>query len=137
MTEPCNRFAEDIPEVSAVSPNAAVNVKQLQLVAIITAFVAAYPDVSTLPAPILATIGDVPLVDTPLNITVMRLTPEGMLVKSMLVPDVDATAVPLTKIPTVPVIVGRVSVVVPATACSCSVQLPLVEPDKTRDIIFP
>lgn len=38
---------------------------------------------------------------------------------------------------TSPETVGKVSTVVPATACSCSVQLPLVEPNKTIDIIFP
>lgn len=79
----------------------------------------------------------VPLVETPLKITVILLTPAGMLVKSIEVPDVEATAVPLTKSPTVPLKVGKVRVVVPATAGSDSVILPLVEPNKTIDIIFP
>ena len=55
----------------------------------------------------------------------------------MLVPEVEATAVPLTKTPTGPEIVGKLSVVFPATAGSCSVMLPLVEPCKTIDIVFP
>lgn len=96
-----------------------------------------YPDVTTpLEVPSCIKKELVLLAVTPDHITVMRLTPAGMLVKSMLVPDVVATAVPLTNTPTVPVIVGKVSVVVPATACSCSVQLPLVEPNKTIDIVI-
>jgi len=36
-----------------------------------------------------------------------------------------------------PVAAGKVNTVDPATACSCSVQLPLVDPNKTIDIFFP
>ena len=37
----------------------------------------------------------------------------------------------------VPLVAGKSSTVVPATAGSCSVILPLVEPTKTIDICFP
>ena len=65
---------------------------------------------------------EVPFVLTPLNITVTRFAQLGMPVKSMLVPLVDATAVPETialfapLTTAVPLVVGNVIVLLPATA---------------------
>ena len=114
-----------------------------------------YPAVSILPDPIRHSIFDVPFVLTPLNITVILLVPLGIPVKSIDVPLVEATAVPefipgkpvrlapliagkspvnlvasnvLVESSNVPLLAGKVMVLVPATAGASIVIDPLVFP---------